>query len=356
MTIAVHIPGNQPEQSFYYWCFSGMAAAYPDHHFIFITDSLFTIPSGLPNNVTPHHCTPVIQNALMRYYWYQMKLPAVLERYQANVLFTPGMYCSLATQIPQVMLLHQTPPRNASSKVLWMKRYIRKASAIACTSNTLLKKIQAMYPEVIEKSLTTGKGIHPLFTPQKEEALEMFRQQHTNGNAYMVFELTEKNKSAFRIILKAFTIFKKWQRTSIELVCLMRTVSNQPPIPDFSSYKHRQQVHCMHQPPPEATAAWYAGSYAWIDVDTESRLEEQALCALQTRVPLLSASAYPQIPAEGYLKTTPTEQGIAENMMRIYKDEGLRNQLIHAGGEILQQYSWSNMYHVLFSLASGSKR
>lgn len=354
MTIAVHIPGSSPEHSFYYWCFSHMASMYPDHHFIFITDHPFTAPPGLPPNVTPHHCTPVIKNTLIRYYWYQVKLPAVLERYQANCLFTPGLFVSLATKVPQVMFLHQSPSLKATQGNVWIKKYVRKATAIACTTPAISSKVQSMFPGVAHKCHATGKGIHPLFVPHPEEELERHRQQHTNGNAYLVVEITEKNKAAFRILLKAFTIFKKWQRSSIELVCLLRTASAQPPIPDFSSYKLRQQVHCIHRPSPAETAIWYAGCYAWLDVDTEARLEEQALCALQAQVPVLSASAYTAIPAEACLKTVLTEQGVAESMMRIYKDEVMRNQLIQHGIQTVQPYSWQHLCNALFNLASGT--
>ncbi|MBX2938863.1 MAG: hypothetical protein KF880_02185 [Ferruginibacter sp.] len=356
MTIAVHIPGTPPEHSFYFWCFSEMASLYPDHHFIFITDHPFTTSPELPANVTPHHCPPIIKNTLIRYYWYQVKLPAILERYQVDGMFTPGLFCSLATRVPQVMLLNHAPSRKESQGNVWLKRYIRKASAIACTTSGIENKVQAMFPVTSGKCRVTGKGIHPLFVPHSEVVLDALRKHSTNGNAYLIFEINEKNTLAFRTVLKAFTIFKKWQRSSIELVCLLRTASNQPPISDFSSYKLRQQVHCVHKPDPAATAAWYAGCYAWLDVDTASRLEEQALCAMQTLVPVLSASTYPLIPEDSYLKTNLTEQGVAENMMRIYKDEVLRNQLIHSATRTLQSYNRQNMYEALFKLASGINR
>src|ERR1700709_1229022 len=108
MTIAVHIAvpevQNDLSTNFIYNCFIILAATFPGNHYIFIFDKPFSPALITEKNITPVLAGPQTKNRLMQYYFYNFKLPRLLNKYNVDY-FVSAEVCSLRTTVPQCLIV-----------------------------------------------------------------------------------------------------------------------------------------------------------------------------------------------------------------------------------------------------------
>lgn len=346
MTIAVHIPGSEPASTFHYWCFKEMAKSHDAVRFLFITDGAKLDKNDLSSNCDTIQISPPITNKLSHYFWYQMKLPAVLEKYNVTAFFSPGFYCSIRSNVRQIMLINEEKHTGAYTKLGLWKKYIKAASAIALTEKKFAKKLSFKYPAVKDKMVFTGRGIHPLY--DRKSSLE---NPYAEKN-YFVCTINEENKTDARKLLKAYSIFKKWQHSSIEIVFVLETKSAEFPVEDFNAYKYRSQLHVIHHPSQHIRAAIFLGAFCWIGLGEKDHLHEDALRAMNCNIPVIY-TADTDLPKEIFVSAKLTDQSLAEKMMVVYRDEYLMNRLKLHAHQFLNKYNWSEMHAVLYRLSKG---
>src|SRR5450631_3866121 len=91
--------------NFIYETFSRITKLHPEHTFIFIFDRPWHDSFIFQGNVTPVVTGPQVKHPAQWYIWYNIKLPAVLKRYKADVFVSPDGLCCL-TKIPQCLLVN----------------------------------------------------------------------------------------------------------------------------------------------------------------------------------------------------------------------------------------------------------
>ena len=67
--------------------------------------SLLQHPLIGSKNITPVLLGPVLKNRLLKHYWYQFKLPRVLDRYRADVYVNQDKMACLRTGTAQMMIV-----------------------------------------------------------------------------------------------------------------------------------------------------------------------------------------------------------------------------------------------------------
>ena len=92
--------------NFIYETFSRITRLHPEHTFIFIFDRPWHDSFIFPGNVIPVVTGPQARHPAQWYIWYNIKIPAVLKRYKAEVFVSPDGLCSLTTKIPQCLLVY----------------------------------------------------------------------------------------------------------------------------------------------------------------------------------------------------------------------------------------------------------
>jgi len=123
-------------------------------------------------------------------------------------------------------------------------------------------------------------------------------------------------------LLKAYSLFKRRQQSELQLIFSQEVATLFPAfISKLNSYKYKSTVVINPVYTAEQDAYQEAGAYALLTLDTMDQLDFHYRKASQLQIPLL---ALPEKEAEG---RTPVEQ-LAEQLMRIYKDESYRKQLV----------------------------
>lgn len=213
---------------------------------------------------------------------------------------------------------------------------------------------------------TAGRQVFPVSIPATYKVLEwqdklLARSGFTGNNEYFISLIKADPIEAVVDVLKAFSHFKKWQQSSMQLILVCNTGEDLKPLKNkLSTYKYRYDVVLSEDISDAPLAGLLASAYAYIHHPAASENTLPVLAALQCGIPVISTTTGL---AEAYLKPYDKGMLVAESgsiestgllLQRIYKDENLRNKLSHEAPayaavnnyEALKKQLWRNLLTV----------
>jgi hypothetical protein len=362
MTIAVHIaltdPQNGIQSNFNYNCFVILAAKFPSHHFIFIFDKPFSPSLITEKNITPVLAGPPIRNRLLQHYFYNFKIPRLLNKYNVDLFVSAGV-CSLRTNVSQYLLIDDLSflkKKNLFSKAEagYLKRYtgffVRKAAMVGVMNASLKKTLQKTFLKDEDHVHILKAGIDPLFRPCTYETAEKTKNDFTDGKDYFLFFATAAAITNVITVLKAFSIFKKWQKSGMQLVILYPAAFKKTAIPELSSYKYRSDIKALTAASKEFAASIIAAAYTTIHLPATDASEMEGLMSIHCAVPLITVDNdfCKSIYHDNALYSITDEKEVSEKLMLLYKDEHSRNRLINGAKTIAVEHNWQNAASLLW--------
>jgi glycosyltransferase involved in cell wall biosynthesis len=350
MTIAIHISAGKNEslwENINFKCFTRLAAERPGDHFIFIFDKPQHPELSLESNCTPVVCAPQIRNSLLRHYWYNYKIPALLERYNAGVFITADAVCSLRTDVPQAMLTEALSLRRANTGRYWKKflpAFLEKAKAVFVTNNIVAEELEKRFAPKKDKIKLLHPGMEDLFRQRDHQERETIKEKHTEGKDYFLFAAGAHEKDHVIVLLKAFSIFKKWQKSNMQLVLLSKAGPSPALAKDISTYKYRNEIKFLASRHEEEAAEILSAAYALIDLNEPVFFPQTGLHAMRCGVPVITDENKVTLKTYGdaALYAVQDEKNLSAKMMMLYKDEHLRNLHIYKGYQVAFPYSWEH--------------
>lgn len=364
MTIAVHInltdQKNDISTNFNYNYFIILAAKFPSYHFIFIFDKPFAPSIITEKNITAVLSGPQIRNRLLQYYFYNFKIPRLLNKYNA-ALFVSTDVCSLRTTVSQCLVIRDLSflkKKNLFSKAdaRYLKKYtgyfVKRAERIAVMNPDLKTSMVRSYAVDENKISTLHIGIDDIFKPCGYQKAEKTRNRFTEGKEYFLFFATAAAEINIITILKAFSIFKKWQKSNMQLIILFSKAGMEDSIKELSSYKYRADVKTITAAGRDTTAAIIASAYAAIYLPAIEITEKAGLNSMASEVPLITTNNdfCKNIYKDGALYSSAAEKDLAEKMMLLYKDEQTRHDLVTKGKVIATSHNWQNAAGTLWQI------
>ena len=287
-------------------------------HFILIYDSV-PPPVSVPANCTIVQLSPLIKNNLSKYYWYNIKLPAVLKKYSVDIFFPHhGSFCS-STSVKQFFVIHD------KSDV--QTKLISKAAVVLQTVPDNFK----LNRKIIETRFGFDKSFKPLSFSEKETIKQRFSEERE----YFFTRILPADNERMRTLLKSFSHFKKWQRSSLKLIIL----TDKNPVADLHLYKFRADVKIIFEKDISVSerSELISASYATIAYD-----QIAAIAAVKCSSPVIYISSSENLYGDAMLYALQDEKNISKQMIHIYKDEQLRNSIIEESALLSSKYTWEN--------------
>jgi glycosyltransferase involved in cell wall biosynthesis len=235
------------------------------------------------------------------------------------------------------------------SHLFYYKRYtplfLKKAKSIATVSHFSKNDIIKTYNTPEEKISVVFNGIKDVFQPLAYEAQAVVKETYTEGKEYFIYVGAIHPRKNLVHLLKAFSFFKKRQKSNMKLVLAGRLAwKNDAFLELLKTYKYRNDVVLLHYVEDEtALAQLVASAYAMVYPSLFEGFGVPVVEAMRCGVPVLTSkgSAMEEISQGAALYFDPANMAhIAEQLMLIYKDERLRAQLIEQGTTVAQQYTW----------------
>jgi glycosyltransferase involved in cell wall biosynthesis len=366
MIIAVNtrfLPDNYPSvyRCFIYETFKLITGNNPEHEFIFISDRKYIHPFVIGSNVKQVITGPPVRHPLLLKFWFDIKIPALLRKYQADVFVSCDGICSLTTKVPQCLVLQgldflQHPSFLKKSYLPFYKKYtakfLSKAKSIVTVSEFLKQAIVTQYNTDVSSIDVIFNAVNEKFQPINNEEKLIIKTKYSEGKEYFVYAGAIHPANNLLNLLKAFSVFKKRQQTSMKLVLAGKlALTYQSFKENLKSYKYRNDVVVIHDVEENELIKIIGAAYGLINPSLYKGFASSVLEAMRCDVPVITAagSSMQEITEDAALYVDANSHtDIADKMMLLYKDENLRKELIQKGQPVVNRYSWNKTADLLW--------
>lgn len=342
---------------------SRMVQQHPEHEFIFLFDRPFSEEFISAPNIIPVVVSPAARHALSFYYWYHIKAPLALRKYKPDVWLQPFGFCSLTTKVPQVLIVHDLAFKHYPQFLVWhhrwfyqlfTKRFLYKAKKLVTVSEFSKTDIIQQYQIPAEKITVVSGAAREGFQPIDWQEKESVKNGHADGREYFLFTGGIHPRKNLMNLLKAFSLFKKWQHSNMKLLIAGRLAWQYDDIlTKLKSYKYRNDVVLLDYLPDDQLMKITAAAYAVVYPSFFEGFGLPIIEAMQSGVPVITSnsSSMPEVGGDAALYADPNQPDeIAKQMLNLYRDETLRNQLAEKGKERAASFSWNRSAEELWQI------
>ena len=333
----------------------GLATENPADDFFFYYDQKPVGNTLNFENVNPIVMGPPARHPLLWKYWYDVRIPASLSKHKAEVFLSPDGICSLNTKLPQVLVIHDLaflhyPGFMPKSQYWFYKQYtpqfIRKAKRIITVSTFSKNDILEQYPFAKDKIDVVYNAADPAFRPISWAEKEQWKESFSGGREYFLYLGSIHPRKNLINLLKAFSGFKKRQKTNMQLIIAGRMAwQHEDFTKALSTYKFRDDVKLTGYVTQSDLVRLMGSAYALVYPSVWEGFGMPVLEAMQAGVPVIcsTTSALPEIAGEAALYFDPMNpEDIGRQMAKVYKDEIARSLMIVRGLEKAGTFNWSH--------------
>ena len=331
MVVAVDIRFEEEYQHFIFEIFKRITAQLPKHSFIFI----FNKPFG-PSFIFSENVNAVVIKPQKLSLLNDINVSSLLKKHKADVLVTAKIVSQ--TKVPQCLIVFD----KVTAKSLG------KAQEIITDSEFSKKEIIEKYKIDEGKIDVVYKGVDEIFQPGTFQQKESIKEKYASGNEFFLYTGTISSGNNLLNLLKAFSAFKKMQKSNMQLLIATKTQMPKEFLQTLRLFKFKSEVHLLDVDENEL-ANIIASAYAFVYPFSQEYL--YALQAMRSGVPILTGNAgyMPEVCADAALYFDEKDhKKIADKMMLVYKDENARKQLIENGVNLVKKYSWDNSANSLW--------
>jgi glycosyltransferase involved in cell wall biosynthesis len=326
---------------------------HPEHEFIFIFDRAFDEQFIFGSNVKPLIASPQARHPVLFYLWFEWALPALFKKHKVDAFMSPDGFMSLSTEVPTLLVIHDIAWKHFPTQVPWshrkhyeyyMPRFAQKAKQLATVSeyskNDLINQLQVA-PEKID---VVYDGANASFVPLSLEERVKVEDKYSNGCPYFLYIGSIHPRKNVLRLLEAFDSFKSKTDTNMKLLLAGRIAWQSTDIAEvLNKMKFRNDVVFLGYTDaielPKITASAFALTYVSLFEGFGIPILEAMYCD----VPSISSnsSSMPEVVGDAGLLADPySVDSIAEQMLKLWTEKGLREQLIEIGKKQRQKYSW----------------
>lgn len=346
-----------------------ITAAHPEHEFLFLFDRPFSPQFIYNSNVIPAVVSPQARHPLLWYLWFEWAIPAVLQRYQPDVLLSPDGYLSLKTDVPSVPVIHDLAFEHYPEAVPWLVRwyyryffpkFAAKARAIATVSEYSRQDLVRQYQVPPDKISVIYNGASAHFQPLSSEEQQAVRAELTGGFAYFIYVGAIHQRKNVPNLLRAFEQFKHTTGSPVKLVIAGRKAWGNAELERlYEGLTFKDDIRFTGNIEQAQLARYVGAALALTYVSYFEGFGIPLVEAMQCHVPVITsnASSLPEVAGEaGLIKAPDDVAGIAESMAALALDHRLRECLIANARTRAHHFSWQHtaerLWHVLEKAAN----
>jgi len=349
MRIAINASSLTSEQ---FETFLRMANRYTEHTFLFFFNSE---PAGLtlPSNVHPFIIKPQQSIRWLSKMIYQRQLSAALKKHKAGI-FISEAFASLYTSVPQILIAPDLTyifypallnKKQFSTAKKNTPKFLQKAATIVVNSHFFKNKIEQQFGIDQQKIKVVYPSLRKKIQSISEEEKIAVKEKYAGGNEYFIYHGTISMEQNLVNLLKAFSFFKKRQRSKMRLF-----FSGKPGLKydEFihllASYKFKNEVMVMANGSHSENEKLLSCAYASLYIPFYESKGNAILETMSWQIPLVVSNTgfLKEYCGEAALYADPDNfNDVADKMMLIFKDEQKRHDLIQNGTREIKKFTES---------------
>ena len=363
MTIAINLTNFVSGASKVHICeqFERLAMSRPDDQFIFITTRNQKSESVPVANITYITSGFSATSALLWKFWYSYRLPALAKKHKASVLVNTDGVCSLHTRLPQCLFVTDIAFINPASHLAGKHykylqkntpQFLKKSATTIVSTQSLQNKIAEYYNVSKDKLVIVPMSVSPLYKSLQWEEKEKVKDNFADGREYFLFNGPTNNQGNIINLLKAFSLFKKRQKSNMQLlITTQQSMVKNGLTESLKNYKYRDEVKLLFSRPDIEVARITAAAYAFVYPVFIESFPVEPLQAIQCETPVIASdiNILREIAGDAAVYINPEDvPGIAEKMMLLFKNESQRDELINNGRSLVKEYQQANHVDLLW--------
>lgn len=262
--------------------------------------------------------------ALWKQSWQTKQIAAIIKNEQpAGIVCIDGS--SIKTTVPQCALIANENDLLFKKPDFWVyiitfSEYLRQ---LLVEKGYQPERITIIRPVALSS-----------FVPLDWDTREAIKRKYAQEAEYFFFNTNKTNPAKVLNVLKAFSIFKKWQKSTARLLIYLtdNTLTEQW-MKLLPSYKFRDDVVVQQFTNNEEQALITASAMCMLYFPDMDATGIDLLGCIQVQVPAITHNngAIQETIGDGALYCNADDvEEIAERMKKIYRDEKLRSQLMQA--------------------------
>jgi len=336
------------------------AARHSNHQFLFITDKAFDSSIHCPKNVELVVVGPNVRGAISYQLWLDVKVPITLKKYKADVFINIDNRLSVANTCAQILIavnlgylngIKSSSKKDSVYNRLPRAKDLSKATKIITISESAKENIRSRFKIDEGKIFVIRPGADELLKAIDWEEREQIKNKLADGCEYLIFV----NGSYSNLInaLKAFSIFKKWQKTNMKLLLVENsTMRDEELIEKLKTYKYREDVKTIGNLTADKLSKAFAAAYALLYPVLYDAFGFTIVNALHCELPIITSNieGVKEFAGEAALYAdAKSPENIADKMKTLFKDEQLRNKLIAAAKVQSKKFSWEKAAQLMWN-------
>ncbi|MGM0407574.1 MAG: glycosyltransferase family 4 protein [Bacteroidota bacterium] len=338
---------------FTYETLKRITADHPEHQFYFIFDRPFHQDFIFSDNVHPIAIGPKARHPFLFYLWFEIAIPKILKKIDADLFISPDGYLSLKAKIKSLAVIHDINfmhyPKDFPFLVrkyyqYFFPRFAQKANRIVTVSEYSKNDIANTFkiaPNLID---IVYNGSNEIYEPVLDSEKEKTKKQFTQGDDYFIFVGALSPRKNVTNLLLAFDHFKEITKSNLRLVIVgekmfkTKTTEN-----TYRSLKYKDDIVFTGRKSPLELKNLYGSALALTFVPYFEGFGIPILEAMNCNIPVITSNmtSMPEVAGDAALYAYPfSVDSIVEAMIKVYNDPYLRKQIIEKGKLQRKNFSW----------------
>jgi len=328
---------------------------HPEHEFFFFFDRKFDEKFIYSKNITPVVINPPARHPFLYYLWFEFGVKKALKKYEIDVFLSPDGYLSLGSDVKQIPVIHDLsfvhfpddiPFFNRKYVNYFFPKFAKKAAKIVTVSEYSKQDIVNSFGIEEDKITVAHNGIGDFFNPINQELKEATRGKFTDGKDYFLFVSALHPRKNIINLFKSFDVFKNQTKADVKLLMVGEKYWWNQEIKDcFDSLNFKQDIVFTGHVQSSELNDIYCSGLALTYVSYFEGFGIPLAEAMRCELPILASNAtsLPEVGGEAAIYVNPfSVEDIKNGMVRLYKDESLRKELIENGKKRAKLYNWQN--------------
>ena len=334
-----------------------LVASMPEHEFYFFFDRGYDQKFIFEKNVTPVVLRPPSRHPILWYLWFEYAVPRALKKYDIDLFISTDGFCSLSTDVRQIMVVHDIAFEHFTDNVDFIKhryfkkyapKYCSKADHIVTVSEFSKDDLVNLYKIDSNKITVAHNGVSNAFYPVDEEKRDRMIQEF-GGDYFLCVGALHPRKNVGRL-LSAFDQFKKESKSDYKLVIVGRKAwGNREMESVYERMTFKSDVIFKGHADQELLNVIYASAKALIYPSLFEGFGLPVLEAMKCETAVVTSknSSMSEICKEAAMYIDPYDINEISTAMRSILEPTTREKLIKQGKTESDKFSWNKTADIL---------